>query len=133
MKERMFERASKLKLRFQTVKGSLTAEDLWDLPLLSRTGASLDNLAKSLNKAVKDSGDESFVLKKNEVNNILELKFEIVKRVIEVRLEEAEVRDKAAENKAKKERIMNFIAAKEDEALLGKSVEELTKLVEELS
>ena len=64
MKERMFERASKLKLRFNTEKGMVTTEDLWDLPLLQRNAVDLDSLAKNLNKAVKESGEESFVLKK---------------------------------------------------------------------
>lgn len=133
MKEKMFEEASKQKLRFNTTKGMITVEDLWDVPLLARSGQDLDSLAKSLNKAVKDSGEESFVLKKNEVNSVLELKFEIVKRVIEVKIEEAEKREKTAENKATKERIMSIIDGKKDEALMGKSVDELTKLIKELS
>ena len=133
MKENMFEEASRLKLRFNSTKGMATGEDLWDLPLLSRTGVDLDSLAKSLNKAVKESGEESFVLKKNEINSILELKFEIVKRVIEVKIEEAEARDKAADNKAKKEHIMSIIADKESDDLKGKSIKDLKKLIGELS
>ena len=45
----MFEKASRLKLRFSTSIGMLSAEDLWDLPLSSRNGtANLDDVARNL-------------------------------------------------------------------------------------
>lgn len=132
MKENMFEKASRFKLRFKTGVGDITAEDLWDLPLLSRNGVDLDTLAKSLNKAVKESGEESFVLKKSGANTVLELKLEIVKRVIEVKMEEAEARDRASDNKAKKEHIMSIIADKESEGLKGMDIEDLKKMVADL-
>ena len=124
-----FEKASRLKVRFNTVKGDITVEDLWDLPLTSRNGADLDTVAKSLNKAVKDSGEESFVLKKNSANTTLDLKFDIVKYVIKVKIEEAEASKKALENKGKKEQLLGIIAAKESEDLQGKSLEELKEMV----
>lgn len=127
----MFERASRLKLRFETQVGNLTVEDLWDLPLTSR-GASLDTLAKAINKAVKESAEESFVVKKSATDTIIGLKLDIVKHVIEVKLVEAEISEKEVETKAKKERIMAIIADKEDDALKVKSADELKELLDNL-
>ena len=127
----MFEKASRLKLRFETIRGNATAEDLWDLPLTS-SDISLDNIAKSLNRTIKDSEEESFVIKQTGGDAITVLKLDIVKHVIKIKLEEAEARNREVEVKAKKERIMAILADKEDDDLKGKSAEELTGLLEDL-
>lgn len=55
----IFEQTSRLKLRFDTTKGMLTAEDLWDLPLTSDAGkANLDDVAQSLHRELKDAETE---------------------------------------------------------------------------
>lgn len=128
----MFEKASRKKLRFNTVKGDVTVEDLWDLPLTSRDSFNLDTVAKELNKAVKDSGEESFVVKKTGANVALELKFDIVKYIIKVRLEEVAAKTQTAENKVKREKLLTIIADIEDTALKGESIEDLKKMAEEL-
>ena len=127
-----FEKASRLKLRFNTNKGDITVEDLWDLKLESRNGFDLETVAQSLNRAVKESGEESFVKRRNAKNAVLELKFEIVKYIIKVKMDEAEVAEAKVENKAKKELILGIIANKQNEELQGKSVEELTAMVTSL-
>jgi hypothetical protein len=126
-----FEKASKMKYRFTTRKGNLTTEDLWDLPLTSNSGVSLDDLAKALNKEIKENAEESFVLTKTTSNKDLETKFSIVKRVIEVRLEEIETRKTAAARKAKKEQLLQLIYDKENAALSNKSIDELRAMLEE--
>jgi hypothetical protein len=126
-----FEKASKMKYRFTTRKGNLTTEDLWDLPLTSESGVSLDDLAKALNKEIKENAEESFVLTKTTSNKDLETKFSIVKRVIEVRLEEIETRKTAAARKAKKEQLLQLIYDKENAALSNKSIDELRAMLEE--
>lgn len=128
----MFEKASKLKLRFSTTRGAITTEDLWDLPLTSANGVSLDGIAKALNKQVKESEEESFVVAKSNKSSILELQFEIVKHIINVRLDENARRKDLAAAKAQKEKILSVIEAKQDEELLGKSLDELKKLAEAL-
>ena len=123
----MFEKASRLKLRFKTSVGLITVEDLWDLSLQQ-----LDSLAKSLNKQVKEDAEESFITVKSKANTVLELSFEIVKHVIKVKLEEAEAKKNAAEKKAKKAQLMELISQKQNEALSAKSIEELKAELESL-
>lgn len=128
----MFEQATRLKLRFNTVRGNVTAEDLWDMPLTHSSGFSLDDLAKSLNKMVKESAEESFVVAKTSENDIIELMFEIVKYVIGKRLEEAKEKENAAEKADKKKKILAILAEKEDDSLKSKSSAALKKMLEEL-
>lgn len=127
----MFEKASRMKLRFSTPVGLLSTEDLWDIPLIGKK-VCLDDLAKSLNKELKENGGESFVLKTNRVNEELTLKFEIVKHVISVRLAEQEAMENVKRLKEKKQKIMEIMVEKENESLKGKSLDELKTLLESL-
>jgi hypothetical protein len=128
----MFETASKMKLRFASDRGSLTTEDLWDLPLTANGGVSLDNIARALSRQLKAEEEESFVKPKTSTTSTLSLKLEIVKRVIEVKLAEIEDRELAAERKLKKERLLGVIAEKEDDKLKKTSLADLKKMVNEL-
>lgn len=128
----MFEKASRLKLRFPTQKGQITVEDVWELPLTSQNGPSLDTLAKTLNKQVKESGEESFVEERSSSNTKLDLSFDIVKHVIKIRKEENATKLMLQENARKKARIIELIAKKKDEDLEGKSLEELEELAQTL-
>lgn len=133
----MFEKASRLKLRFDSPLGPLTVEDVWELPLLPGRGkikakACLDDMAKMLHRELKSDDSESFVLKTNRPNEVLKLKFDIVKHIIDVRLQEEEAVKNAQAAKEKKARIMEIIAEKEDESLKGKSLEDLRGLLDSL-
>ena len=127
----MFEKANRLKLRFGSPMGGLTVEDLWDLPLTSTrpAQANLNNIAKDISRKLKESGEEDFVNQKSGADEILQLKLEIVKRVIQVRQEENEVARALAERREKKERLLELIARKQDQQLEGKSLEELQEMV----
>ena len=127
-KVNIFEQAVRNKVRFNTPSGLITVEDLWDLKLTGRL--SLDTLAKSLNKQIKEEEEESFVVKKSQSNTILALMFELVKYVISVKLEEQEASKNAVEVKARKEKLLSLLADKEEDDDKGKSKEEL---LEELS
>lgn len=129
----MFEKASRLKLRFDTPKGLISVEDLWDLPLSSTTGkANLDDVARSLHQQLKDTEEVSFVTPTTTDNQPMKLGFEIVKHIISVRLAEKAEREQAAANREKKQKIMAIIEQKQDAALSALSVEELNKLVASL-
>lgn len=125
----MFEQAARLKLRFATKLGNLTTEDVFDLPLTSAKGVSLDSLARELNSVVKAGDEESFVTTASTASVEDKLKFEIVKHVIAVRLEENETKKNAKAKAEQKQVILNLIAGKKTEALAGKTVEELEALL----
>ena len=128
----MFEKASRLKIRFDSARGQMSDEELWEIPLTSKDGFSVDEIAKSLNRELKSDEDESFVSKKSKTNEVLQLKFDIVKHVIKVRLDEAEVASQVKEVKEKKQKIMAIIAKKEDETLESVSIEKLREMLESL-
>ena len=131
--EQMFEKASRAKIRFETSKGNLTVEDLWDLPLTSNTGkANLDDIARGLHSQLKEADEISFVNPVVSSNDNLKLGFEIVKHVISVRLDEANKRANEAAAKEKKQKIMAIIDQKQDAALSAMSVEELRQMVASL-
>lgn len=116
----MFEKASKLKLRYKVTNGLITTEDLWDLNLVA-----LDKVAKGLNKEIKESSEESFISVKSASNNIMDLKFDIVKHVISVKMNELEARTLSVEKAQKRAHLEELIAKKEVSVLEGKSIEEL--------
>lgn len=115
-----FEKATRLRLRFETSRGNLNVEDLWRLPL-----AELDKLAIALNKQLKESSEGSFIKAKSKDNKLLELRFDIVKHIIETLLSEDEEKKKAADKRAKREQLLELIAKKKNQELEGKSLEEL--------
>lgn len=128
----MFEQASRLKFRFDSARGQLTVEDLWDLPLTSSVGRPcLDDIARQLNRALKTNQEEdvSFVEPATPKTTILQDKFDIVKHIIAVRLAE---RNAAADERAraeKKQRILEIIAKKQDASLESASTEELETML----
>lgn len=124
----MFEKASRMKLRFNTQRGVLSVEDLWDLPLIQ-----LDNIAIALNKKLQESKTESFIKTRTKDTTELELKFNIAKHIIDVKLQEQEDRLLESEKKAKRQKILDLMAKKQDAELEGKSLEELAKELEALN
>lgn len=129
----MFETATRKKFRFTTPQGHILTEDLWDIPLTaSASRANLDDIARSLNKALKESETESFVVKSTKADEETQVKFEIVKHVIAVRLAEAEAAEAAQANRLKKQQILAIIAQKENEHLAGSSLDELKAMVDSL-
>jgi hypothetical protein len=108
-------------------------EDLFDIPLISSRGkANLDDIARGLSKQVKEAETESFVIRPPKADESVALKLEVVKRIITVRLAEAEEAKLKKDNKEKKQRLLSLIAQKEDEQLVGQSIDDLRKMVEEL-
>lgn len=125
----MFEKAARRKLRFETAKGLLSVEDLWDLPLTGK-GVNLDAIAVALYAQLKNDLGVSFVNKTVSANDDVQLKFDIVKHIIDVRVEEANKATVARENAAKKQRILEILNQRQDDALRSASEDELRKMLE---
>lgn len=122
----IFEQAARKKLRFSTVQGSLTVEDLWDMSLQTTNGrVSLDDIARSAYRQIQDRKIGSFVVETPNADEAMQLTFDLVKHVIDVRLAERDAAALAAANKEKKQKLLEILARKEDEGLSALSVDEL--------
>lgn len=126
----MYKQAAQLKLRFETPKGQLSVEQLFDLSMtdLSTTIKRVNTLLK---KEQTVDNELAFLegIDVTETQNAL--RFKILK---DVYLSKKEARDAAAldyEKKQRNQRIAELIAKKKDEALESKSIEELEKMLEE--
>jgi len=124
----MFEEASRMKIRFDTTRGKISTEDLWDLPLTE-----LDTIAVDLRKAIDERPKVSFITKsKPRKDKVLAIKFAVVKAIIDTLLAEADIKAKQADNKAQKEKILRILEAKEEEDLRSMSKKDLKKMVKSL-
>lgn len=126
----MYKQAVMLKLRFETPKGLLTVEQLFDLSM-----ADLSTTIKKVNALIKKeqvTDDElSFLEGVDTTETQNSLRFRILK---DVYLTKKDARDAAAldfEKKQRNQRIAEIIAKKKDEALESMSIEELEKMIEE--
>jgi len=123
----MFEQASKIKLRFATTIGNLSTEDLWDLPL-----STLNRMAKKYKKALKENEEEDYLQEKSDEDTITKLRFDLVLRVLQVKLAEKKAREIASKKKEERQKLLGILAKKQDESLESLSEEELKKRIEEL-
>jgi len=131
----MFEKASRQKLKFETNRGLVSTDDLWDIPLKKADNFDLDSIARNIAKQIKDAEEVSFVdldsttSTKTSVN---ELRLDIVKHVIKFKVEEADKKKKLAELKAQEQKLLAVLERKQDQDLESKSIpeiqEELAKL-----
>lgn len=125
----MFEYATRVKLRFASPKGELSVEQLWDVPL--RGGDfNLDVVGKTIIRTLKTMTEESLVeTKKTAAQSRLEVSLDIVKFVIEFRLDEEKAAAQRAENRLQKEKLLKVLAEKQEGKLSALSERELQKQI----
>lgn len=129
----IFEQASINKTRFASTKGDLTTEQLWDLPLTSKSGFDLDTLAKSVNAELKATAEESFVATStNPAKAVLEHKLEILKHIIAVKLAQNEAHRMAAQRATERRKLLDILGQKEDQALAALTPEEIRERLAKL-
>ena len=125
-----FEYATRNKIRFPSVKGELTVEQLWDVPLRSRDDFNLNAVAKAASKALKDIAEESFVeTAKTPEHDRRETALEVVKHVIDTKLDEELAAKKRADNKIEKEKLLGILAEKQAGKLSELSEKELQRRI----
>lgn len=122
----MYKEALQKKLRFKTNKGIITIEDLFDLSLQN-----LNTLAIMLDEKVNEAPKKSFIEELPAEENDNELRFNIVKDVINIKLKARKDNIDKAQKDAQKKRIAKLIAKKQDEALENKSIEELQAMLKD--
>jgi uncharacterized protein YfkK (UPF0435 family) len=123
--EKMFEKASKSKLRFP-YKGLITVEDLWNLSIKE-----LDSIYRVLSKELKSVQEDS-LLDKKPSGSVLELQIGIIKHVYTVKQEEIERWEKSIARREQIRQLDDIIAQKENTVLSEKSLDDLKKTRDEL-
>lgn len=128
----IYKKASKKKLRFNTNRGVLSVEQLWDL-----SKEEIRQLVIKAREAAKKSSGEvndtelSFLdapVKTKATDD--ELRFEILKDIYLTKKSAEEKAQKRAEAKENNKKILDLIARKQDEALEKKSIAQLEKMLE---
>jgi hypothetical protein len=129
----IFEEAAKRKLRFESVKGALTVEQLFDLPLTSDNNFNLRAIGQHYLGAITKTKVSDF-LTGEEVKATLddELRLSILSHIRDTRKNELDERQNAAANKRRREQLLAVLAEKENEKLKNMTSaqieEELAKL-----
>ncbi|QJA43028.1 hypothetical protein [Phaeobacter phage MD18] len=129
----IFEAASRQKLRFATNKGNLTVEQLWDLPLTSSKGLSLNEIGMGIKHALRDTEIDSLVDTGTNPERVkMTLSLDIIKHIIAVKQAENADARKAADRKAEKEKLLGLLAEKQDAALKGLTEDQIKARLAEL-
>ena len=124
---KLYEKALRNKYRFQTDKGYVNVEQLWDLNL-----EQLDVIAQQVAEVLEKSSTKSFIKKKTTASEELYNKLEILKHLIATKLAEANEAEEREVRRQKAARIEEIIRQKKDDDLAGKSIQELTAMLDEL-
>lgn len=123
----MYKEASKMKLRFSTVKGNLSVEDLWDLNLTA-----LDKMAVAIDEQISKNPKKSFISETTPEDKVSKLKLDILKDIISTKLEEKAKKDSEKQKISERNKLLEILAKKEEASLENLSIEELKKKIAEL-
>lgn len=123
----MYKKALRTKLRFSTTKGKLTTEDLFDLSLTD-----LNNLAIALDKKLSETPRKSFISDITPDTQEDELRFNIVKDIITLKLVERNAAQNAKAKAAEKAQLLEILHRKQNEVLESLSVAEIEAKIAEL-
>lgn len=117
--QNIFEDATRSALRFQTAKGLLSTEDMWTLKL-----EELDPIALQLDKSLAETS-KSFITTKTSLTKETQLKFDVVKHIIDVKLAEKAEKANAKVKAEKKAQLLELLSKKQNAALEAKTEAEL--------
>jgi len=116
-----YKKASQDRLRVETKRGSLSVEQLWDLPVTE-----LDEIAVALEAEYKESGGKSFLTDtKSKKDKTLKLSFDIVLDILETKIKASKAASEARENKEHNAYIDNLIVDKKKGEMREMSIEDL--------
>lgn len=119
MSKDIFQQAAKQKLRFSTRLGPLSVEQVYDLPLTTRSGNGfdLDQLAQAVDSDLKASSVQSFVKKTTDRNKQDQLRMDIVLFIIQEKVEAQEAATKRAATAAERAKLIDALAQAEEKEL----------------
>ena len=120
----IFETAVRGKYRFKHANGKLTVEQLWELNV-----ESLNEIYMDLHRQLKKEQVESLLQTRTATDEVVEIKLEILKHIVQTKLQEAKAKEEEKANADRRKLILGIIADKENKALLDMDIEELKKMV----
>lgn len=122
----IFEVATRKKFRFD-FRGQQPVEELWTLSV-----ENLDAIFKGLNSQLKQVKEESLLDAKTQKDEELEMKIEIVKHIVKVKLTEAKAKEDAQAKREQKQKLLEALDMKNNEDIKSMSKEEILKKLAEL-
>lgn len=126
MEINIFEYAAANRVRFQ-YKGSITTEDLYNLPTKA-----LDEIYQGVAaELAAKQGAKSLMAKQDKDTELLTIKMKIVEYIYNQKVAQAEAVKRAVARNQQNQVILDMIAKKEQQALEGKSIEELRAMLGE--
>ena len=136
MQDDPYKFAAQNRLRFPSQMGDLTTEQLFELVLNGRPGRDLESIAQELDAQLTASPVKSFTTdadpKVAPGRKRIEMAFAVVKDVIATRRAAAKAVADQRDLKAKRDKLLDALAAAEGKALSGLSVEDLKKRLDAL-
>ena len=124
----IYKKGLQANLRFTTGAGILTTEQLFSCGI-----STIIKLIKDTKKVlVKENDSELAFLEANDTVDVVnQLKFDILKDVYLTMREESKADLEAINKKEFKQKVLNIIANKKDDALINKSIDELEALIKD--
>lgn len=132
MEQNIFEAASRKAFRFDTVRGLVTTEQLWDISLTSRNGFDLDTIGRDVIRQLREVSEESLVAKANPLKPVLELKLAVIKHIIETKQAEAEKARLKAARAVEREKLLGAMEKKQDASIENMSEDAIKARLKEL-
>lgn len=127
--QNIFENATRNKLRFASIRGDLSVEQLWDVPLRSRDDFNLNVIAKGVKRTLNDTEENFVETTKTAEHARSEAAMKIIKHIIDTKLAEEEVARTRATKKQEKEKLLTILAEKQDGKLSDLSEKELQRRI----
>lgn len=124
--EKLFEMATRSKLRFPSTKGELSVEDLWDL-----SDKDLDVVYKNLKDQEVKSSEESLLDDAN-VDPKLTAAIGIVRYIFTTKRKEKLAEKERINKKLKQKKYIDALSKKQDEAIEKMSEAELRAMIDSL-
>jgi len=130
----LFEYATRNKLRFESVRGPLSAEQLWDVPLRSsRDDFNLNALAKLAARSLREVSEDNFVETENTPEAARhEIILDVIRHVIAVKQEEEKAAKQRADNRRERDKLLQILAEKQEGKLSQLSEDELRERIVKL-
>jgi len=127
----MYKKALLIGLTFPSSRGSVNLLDINQVPLRSNNGFNLDKIAQGVADCMEKETKHSFV-EPVTVNNLNQLRLDILKVIITDKLAAEATTKRKAENRINRDKLLEALAAKDDKAMKGKSRKQLLKELDAL-